>query len=223
MRVNAAAKSKISFNVPDLIWSRFRRRTDDLFLAIAPFLDHVLARELHHVSEDLRGYRMTPRAKRHVSGDLHRLPTVSVNIEVRVETAERMRRVVSEHNLVRDALFLRLIVLLIGAKGLTDSLSIPDTVHAPGAPRGLEDIPVSPLDAIAAITGDPLFYLREFVRERWKEGLYRIDLEAPCFAVYLSDEEVPGTKAFKNNQKMWRTIFGEPEPKKRRRPAAGRR
>jgi hypothetical protein len=48
-------KTSISFRVPPKLWSDFKEQTDRLFLSRAPFLDHMVANELPHLQEDLKG------------------------------------------------------------------------------------------------------------------------------------------------------------------------
>ena len=49
------SKTAISFKVPEALWKRFSTQTDELFLSRAPFLNHMVRRELIYLREDLAG------------------------------------------------------------------------------------------------------------------------------------------------------------------------
>ncbi|WBY01548.1 hypothetical protein PE066_19110 [Ramlibacter tataouinensis] len=219
-----AARSPISFNVPERLWQAFHDQTDGLFLARSRFLDHILARELPHVREDLQGWRMSTRAKRLVAGEFKRLDSRSVNIELRLATAQDLRDTLVQHNLVRDAFFTRVILLLRSTDRLLDLLEVPRYASDRLSGGILEDMPASPLLAMEAVRDDPLYYVRHFVRERHGVGLYQLQLPFLWASCYLDDEVVPGTAAAKRANRIWDEIAGVPTPiKARRRPAAGRR
>jgi hypothetical protein len=50
-------KPSISFRVPEQFQTHFKKQTQDLFLARAPFRDHVLEREITHLRDDLKGLK----------------------------------------------------------------------------------------------------------------------------------------------------------------------
>jgi hypothetical protein len=189
--------AKTSFSVPPKLWSSFKQQTTALFLSHGPFLDHVLAAELPHVREELAGLKLSLRAKRHISGAIKRKVGLAPNvgIEIRPTTAELLRDVVADQNLVRDALFCRLLVLLRGTDKLLEFLGVPKQATDWGLKMHLEEMPSSPLKAMEAVRDDPLYYLREHVKNVHGCGLYLVDLGQPMLACYIEDEHIPGTRA----------------------------
>ena len=191
------SKTKISFNVHTLLWERFKEQTDSLFLARAPFLDYVLSRELEQLCVELQGLRLSSRGKRYIIGLVGRENRTSINIEVRRETADALRRAMRTHNLVRDAFMNRLLLLLRGSDALLSELELPLHLNSSAVRASLEAMPLSPLGAMESVRDDPLYYMRWQVEETHGCGLYRLELPsglqwATCF---LPDERVPNTKA----------------------------
>lgn len=197
-------KSSISFRVPPKLWSDFKEQTDKLFLSRAPFLDHMVANELPHLREDLQGVKLSSRTKRYIAGELKRRGPVSVNIEVRPSTAEALRNAIEKHNLVRDAFMCRLIIFLRCTKELRKLLELPSYASDRGLPGGLEEMPISPLEAMEAVRDDPLFYIRAHVEHYEGAGVYSVLLPKALdwAACYLPDERVRNTGAFKKAAKQ---------------------
>lgn len=217
------AKHKISFKVPPRLWASFKAQTDSLFLARAPFLNHMIRRELPHLREDLKGLRLTLKAKRYISGELKRQGAKSQNIEVEPETVDMLHAAVDAHNLVRDAFMCRLIMLLRSTGALLDMLEVPRVATSRGLAGHLEEMPSSPLAAMEAVRDDPLFYVRNFVQTRWQCGVYRIDLDPAVSwaACYLDDELVPETSARRKLQREVDQILGigqEPKQSVKNKP-----
>jgi hypothetical protein len=197
------SKVSVSFSVESKLWEDFTSQTSALFLNRGPFLDHMLTRELPYLQEDLKGLKQSQKAKRLVSEAIKQVapPTPNVNIEVRPETADLLRTVVKEHNLVRDAFFCRLLVLLRGSDKLLDYLEIPRYANDRGLNTLLEEMPMSPIKAMEAIRNDPLFYMRHHVLHIHKCGLYRLPIPNPALHCYIEDEHVEGTAAHKRLSK----------------------
>lgn len=200
------SKASMSFSVPVKLWDNFKRQSDDLFLSRGPFLDHVISSELPYLQEDLAGLKQSLKAKRFIGGKLKKeVPlTPNVNIEVREETAEALRSAVKEHNLVRDAFFCRLLVLLRSSDWLLNYLEVPLHANDRGLRAMLEEMPSSPLGAMEAVRDDPLFYIRHHVEHVHGCGLYRVVLPAPWLHCYLEDEFVEGTRAHARTAKQIR-------------------
>lgn len=191
-------KTSISFRVPPSLWGAFKQQTDRLFLTRAQFLDHMIGIELPHLRNELEGIKLPSRTKRYISGRLKYQSPVSVNIEVRAETADALRDAVDAHNIVRDAFMCRLVIFLRCTKGLRDLLDIPDSIGDQASPSGLQSMPTSPLLAMEAVRDDPLFYVREHLLHTHGQGIYMVDLpkELDWAACHLPGERVPGTGAF---------------------------
>lgn len=199
--------AKISFRVPPGLWQRFAEQAKDLFLNRAPFLDHMIQRELPELERDLGERRLSTQAKRHISGELKRQGAKSVNIEIDSSTAAELNRVMRDRNLVRDAFLCRLLIFLRSTDTLLGYLDVPtkvkESIHYQNGVIGLEAMPTSPLGAMEAVRDDPMFYVRNYVEHYWSCGIYRVPLPrsldwAACF---LEDKDVPGTKAFKDDQR----------------------
>ena len=199
---------KASFSVPPSIWEAFSQQASALFLNRGPFLSHVLSRELPQLREDLRGLSLSRKARRYVAGKLGREVPLqpNVNIEVTAETVQLMRALVDEHNLVRDAFFCRLLVLLRGSDKLLKYLDIPRYATDQGFKVMLEDMPSSPMKAMEAVRDDPLYYMREHVRQVHGVGLYRVMLPVPSLHCYVEDEYVEGTQAHKERSRLMASL-----------------
>ncbi|HNB77165.1 MAG TPA: hypothetical protein PLX20_00075 [Rhodocyclaceae bacterium] len=202
-------KTAISFKVPEKLWNSFKAQTDELFLSRAPFLDYMVQRELTHLREDLAGLKLSTRAKRRISGELKRAGAKSKNIEVDPKTADALRAAMTEHNLVRDAFMCRLIIFLRSTDALLNELEIPRHATSKGIKTHLEDMPSSPLRAMEAVRDDPLFYIRNHLRERYGCGVYGVRLPEylDWAACYLDDELVRGTRAHRRKQKEDKELF----------------
>lgn len=219
------SKSPISFNVPPKLWDAFRKQCDELFLSRAPFLDYMISSELRHLRNELKGLKLSLRAKRHIAGAMKRQGPVSVNIEVQPETAEALREAVREHNLVRDAFIARLLVFLRSTDSFLKYLDVPRVATDRNATVNLEEMPASPMKAMEAVRDDPLFYVRFHVEEIHGAGIYRVPLgrKLDWAACYLADDEVPGTGANRRKQKeedeAFGILLGEAPPQAPRKPA----
>ena len=200
--------SQISFRVKPKIWQDFTDEANALFINRGPFLAHMLSVELPHLQEELMGLKLSLRAKRHISGALKKVVPLSpnVNIEVPTETADLLRTLVKEHNLVRDAFFYRLLVLLRGSDALLKYLEIPRYATDRGLNAFLEDMPSSPLKAMAAVRDNPLFYMRHHVEHVHGCGLYRVGLPFAEMHCYIEDEHVKGTRAHKRLAKLFELL-----------------
>lgn len=206
----------ISFRVPRRLWTAFTEQTDRLFLSRAPFLDHMLSIELPRLVEDLEGIKLNTRTKRHIANQLSRADPVSVNIDVRGETAEQLREAVKAHNIVRDAFICRLLIFLRARDAFLDVLDVPRYANDGGLRGFLEEIPSSPLGAMEAVRDDPLFYIREHLKQRHGLAVYTVELQSGLdwAACYLPCERVPDTGAFNRQQRMWTELLELPRARK---------
>lgn len=206
--------SSISFRVPSRLWNSFKDQTDNLFLARAPFLDHVLSVELPHLADDLAGKKLNTRTKRYIANQLTKNDPTSVTIDVRAETARKLREVVGEHNIVRDAFVCRLLIFLRAHNALLKHLEVSYYANNWGIRGYLEEMPASPLKAMEAVRDDPLFYIREHLLERHNLHIYTVELwpEVDWSACYLPAERVPGTGAYNKLQKVWAELLELPTP-----------
>jgi len=208
------SKVTVSFKVPPKLWENFRQQSDDLFLSRAPFLNYMLRQELSRLEEELRGLRQSLRAKRHISGRLKVTGPTPVSIEVDGEVAATLRRVVKQHNMVRDAFICRLLVFLRSTDTLLTWLEVPKAALGGRRSGGLADMPTSPLRAMEAVRDDPMYYVRNHVEDVQGCGIYRVALPpgAEWASCYLPDDEVPTTGAFRRRQKDLNLMLSLLEP-----------
>jgi hypothetical protein len=204
MRTDEMPKTAISFNVPPKLWEAFKKQTDELFLSRAPFLDYMVRRELRYLRSDLKGLKLSLRAKRHIAGAMKKQGPVSVNVEVKPGTAEALREATHEHNLVRDAFMSRLIIFLRSTDAFLKLIEVPRVATSRGTGGSLEEMPSSPLGAMEAVRDDPLFYIRAHVQSGYELGIYRLPLprRLDWAACYLADEDIESTAAYRRQQKL---------------------
>jgi hypothetical protein len=205
--VSTQALTKLSVHFFEPMYVDFDRQMEEALLRRDAFLDRVIAREIEHIRYDLEGKRNSAKANRYIAGKLKSLggnnapPLKQVSIAVRHSTADALRAVVEEHNLVRDALINWIVTLLRSSDQLLRSLELPSHV---GSFRGdgTQDMPTSPIKAIMETQWDPFYYLRVSCQNRHGCGLYALPLfgQLHGFSCYLPDEDVPKTADFKAKQ-----------------------
>lgn len=70
----------------------------------------------------------------------------------------------------------------------------------------------------AGARDDPLFYVRSYVENFHRCGIYRVYLPATWAACYLEDELRPGTRAYRKRQKeseaFTALLMDRPKPKR---------
>ena len=110
-------------------------------------------------------------------------------------TADELRAIEHEHNLVRDALFNRLSVLMRGRSGLLRALNLPETVHW-NSDYG-STLHVGPLPNLLEVLSDPLYNLRAECQRVHGCGIHALTfpLELVGLSLYLEDIHVTGTEA----------------------------
>lgn len=191
------SQTKITVKIFAPLLKDFERQIESLFIKRDAFLNSVIQEEIKHLARDMQGKKLSSKANRYISGELMRLGTKQVNIVVDQSTADALNVVVKETNIVRDAFFNRLILLLRSDTDFVKHLDLPEFINGSEFESGIEQMPTCPLAAMAAVQNDPLYYLREGAEDRLKTGLYLIDLppEYVGFTCYLDDTQVPGTEA----------------------------
>jgi len=186
--------TKITAKIHPKIWERFSNEAESMFLKKAAYLDHLIGIETKHLKADMEGCVLSKQAKRFIAGELKRKDPINVNIEVRQLTSDALKLVVDEHNLVRDAFINRLLYFFCAPDTLMLSIDVPTTVRNLNSLGG--NLPMSPARALAWIHDDPLFYLRETLREG-QSGIYNVGLLGlEWMACFIDDKFVPGTAAF---------------------------
>ena len=197
------ALTKLTARFFSPMYADFDRQMANALLRRDAFLDRVIANEIQNVQADLDGLRLSPKANNYIAGRLKAMggkdapPLKQVSIAVRPSTADALRALTTDHNLVRDALLNWIVVLLRSSDKLLDWLELPKRVNRWTA-SGTEDMPTSPIRAIEETQSDPFYYLRSACMERHGCGLYALQLPTQLhgIACYLPDDQVPRTAAF---------------------------
>jgi len=189
--------TKITVKLYEPLLDNFTKQMESAFLKRDAFLNHVIRGELAYLEREMTGLRQSSVARLHVSRSLKRLGTKTVNITVDKEVAARLKAVVEESNMVRDAFLNRLIMLLRSTDEVLDFFQVPLEVNSSGL-RDAPGLSTSPLTAIEQIIGDPLSYLRTVAQQHGPGDLYLRELPAKMAGLccYLEDKRVPGTKEF---------------------------
>jgi hypothetical protein len=208
--------TKLTVKLFEPMYVDFDRQLSNALLRRDAFLDRMIAHEIPYLHEDLQGKSLSNEANRYIShclkglGGKKTLPLKTVSISVRHETAESLRSVVREHNLVRDAFLNRLIALLRSSENLLDALGLPSRIRW-NRIDNTEDPTISPLRNIADTLNDPLFYLRAACEKQYGCGLYLLEfpVELMGFSCYLDDDRVPGTTSYSERIKETSILFGE--------------
>ena len=196
-----AQNTKISVGVITTLFHDWQAQLEDCFMKRDAFLEHVLRCELEHLRADLAGKRNSDQAKAYISQALRRLGgarTLAIkprSFKISKGTADALRAIEHEHNLVRDALVNRLIVLMRGRRGLLRALDLPQTVSWTSDSGSA--LHVGPLPNLLEMVSDPLYNLRAECHRVHGCGLHALDLPAELvgLSLYLDDEDVPGTDA----------------------------
>lgn len=195
-------ETKITAKIYEPLLYGFNKQLTSLHLKRDSFVNAMIKSEIKHLAKDVKGKKLSIKAKRYISGELKRMGTVTVNIVVDKETADSLSVVVENSNIVRDAFLNRLIMLLRASDALLKTLGLPISYRE--LDSSFEAMPNSPLKAIESIMSDPLYYLREACEDKYELGLYSILLPKKLhgFSCYIEDENVPGTVEFEKMQKM---------------------
>lgn len=208
--------TKLTGKMYEPMFRDFDRQLIGLLLRRDAFLDKVIAQEIPHLRADLKGKRLSDAANRYISQSLKRLGgdkagvLLQVSIALRHQTADELRYVVEEHNLVRDAFLNRLIVLLRSSDMFLKALDLPTRIEW-NRRDGTEDMPMSPLRAIEETLWDPFHYLRAACQTRHGCGLHLLQFPQQLVALscYLDDEQVPGTQAYRERDEENRLLLLE--------------
>lgn len=194
--------TKLTAKIFAPMYAGFDKQVNAALLRRDAFLDRMISVETAHLREDLQGLRLSAEGHSYISDSLKRLggkkapPLRQISIAVRHETADALRAIVEEHNIVRDAFLNRLIALLRSSDKLLKALDLPVRVRA-NRRDGTDDMPTSPLEAIQETQWDPFYYLRSASHERHDCGLYLLPFPGELIAMscYLPDDEIPDTAA----------------------------
>jgi hypothetical protein len=192
--------TKMTVKLFQPMYVKFSRQLAAMPLLKDAFIEEMILSELTYLKEDLSGKVNSDAARRYIAGRLKSMGPKDkelepVSIKVSVSTAARLRRVVEQHNLCRDAFVNFLFACLRSEDRFLEYLGLSNRVGKIGWQSGVEDMPTSPLKAIEVSLSDPLYYMRSECQDLYGCGLYALELPAHMhgFSCYLPDRMVPGT------------------------------
>ena len=188
--------TKITLKIRNDILEGFNQRLDSCFLKRDAFLNYMLKSETQHLRDEMQGLKLSAMARRYISHQLMYMEKTTINVVVEKETAEDLKQVLRETNIVRDAFANRLMLMLISPDSLLRLLGLPvETTDY--SLRSPEPMPTSPLASILAAIGDPFYYFRSALMGTG-ESIYRLRLPErfESLACYLEDAYVPETEAW---------------------------
>ena len=188
-------QTKITVKIYEPLLVAFDRQLDRLCLKRDAFLNHMIKVETPYLAAEMDGRQLSGAARRYISGSLKKMGTRTVNIVVEKETAAALTRVIEAANMVRDAFINRLIMFLRSSDSMLSYLDLPKHINSSEFDNWFQAVPTSPLLAMEAVFSDPFNYIRLGAEERFKTGLYLLDLPPRLagFYCFIEDEYVPGT------------------------------
>lgn len=203
------AATKITVRLINLLNDPLNKQLDECFIKRDKFIAHLIESQLSDLSRALGERKLSPKAKRYISGQLKRAGTKLVNVQVDQALSERLNAIVEKHNLVRDAVINRIVFFAIAGSKIYERFDVMQTIEQVinNSPYMLT-LPISPIKTITELLEDPLFFVKEAFEIRYAESIYTYDfsyikindIDTNCFSCYLDDVAVPDTKAFKDMQ-----------------------
>jgi hypothetical protein len=198
--------TKITAKLYPPFFADFEKRIGDLLLRRDAFFDRLIAAEIPNLRAELKGKRLSEDGNRYISRCLKQIggssapPLQQVSITIRHATAEALRAVVKDHNLVRDAFLNRILLMFRSSDKFLEAMELPNRLET-GAPHWLDykdtNPQTSPIARIESVLSDPFYYLRIACETEWK-SIYLMPLPDNLMGLYcfIDDEEVPGTSAY---------------------------
>lgn len=217
----ASKQTKITMTVWEDLFNAFNKKLNGCFIKRDAFLNHIICKELDTLKRGLNGRKNSPAARRYVISELKRLGTKTINVVVDKEIAEKLNKIVKDHNVARDAFINRLLLLLtFPDKALAKVFSIdlnPYATEVHGA--DLEMRPKGFGEALPNLFNDPNSFVQEELELNasdyddlegniYTTKLKKIDIKGIDergqyligLSCYLDDSDVPGTEAWKKQQ-----------------------
>jgi hypothetical protein len=203
----AMGQTKMTVKVFSGMLMAFNQQLHALPIKRDAFLNRVIRAETSRLAEAADGKKLSSQANRHISGQLAKLGTTTMNIVVDKEVADALNAIVKRSNIVRDAFINRLIAFLRSSDALLKYLGLP-LEHTPGKIGKMILVgsvaPTSPMGTLEEVFSDPLYILHENAKDLYDgKNLYLLDLPSPRWdglACFLEDSEVPGTKAHRQSR-----------------------
>ncbi|MDT0628081.1 hypothetical protein [Alteromonas sp. W364] len=169
--------TKLTFNVFTPFNQRFNDAIKALFLRRDSFLNHLIFSELEHLEKALRGKRNSEKAKRYINEGMDKKRTSTpLTVVINKSTANRLRRIVKEHNINRDAFINRLFLFMILKEAGLERLNIAPKIESNMIPGvTIDSASTSPFQHLKEAIDDPFFYIRTALQED-QEDLYLTNL-----------------------------------------------
>lgn len=193
-------KTKVTFRIFSGVDVRFKQELSRIFMKRDVFVGNILSYELPHISKALKGLKNSDEARSYITQCLKAEPLNTVTIVLSKGIADELNRVCETHNVVRDALINRILIVV----SLTDTqlrkIGVePDAVQLANMASIADTISSSPIGAIEYFLNDPLYLIRESL-SLLDESIYTLDLDNlksglnDMTACYLPDECLPDPK-----------------------------
>ena len=198
-------QTKITAKIYTSHFHRFESDIRERFLKRDAFLNQILSNETDYLEAEMEGKSLSTAAHKYIAGELKRMGTTPVNIVVDKVIADKLNAVVKNTNMVRDAFLNYLLLCLRSSDNFLKYFDLPLDTSSSRFNAIVFPLPLSPLAAIREVNRDPFYFLRQAVSERHGTGLYTMTLPKQYhgFSCYMSDEDVPGTEAFDEQQRFW--------------------
>lgn len=193
-------ETKITAKIFLPMLENFNKQINRLHIKRDSYLNAMIKAELPYLEAEMQGKVLSTKAKRYIAGSLKRMGTHNVNIVVEKDIADRLNKIVSESNLVRDAFINRLILLLRSSDSFLKNVGLPLRINTNAYRVMVFDLPTSPLNAIEEVMTDPLYYLRIASDEMDGLGLYERPLPQNMigFSCFIEDAFIPGTTDYED-------------------------
>jgi hypothetical protein len=170
-------KTKVTFKIFSGRYKELANQLDGLFIKRDAFLEHLLLIEMPHLKEALDGKVNSSFIRAHINKAMDKKRrTTSLTVALRTSTAQKLRSILDEHYVSRDAFINRIILFMLMNEAQLNALGIaPLASDAEKRVNFVDAIPTSPFPALKYIIEDPLFLARESLNLSG-ENMYLMDL-----------------------------------------------
>jgi hypothetical protein len=170
-------KTKVTFKIFSGRYKVLANHLDEIFFKRDAFLEHLLLTEIPHLVEALGDKVNSPSMRAHINKSMDKKrKTTSLTVALRTSTAKKLRTILDEHYVSRDAFINRIILFLLMTERQLEALGIdPLASDAEKRINFVDAIPTTSFPALKYIIEDPLFLIRESLKLN-NENMYLMDL-----------------------------------------------
>lgn len=188
--------TRIAVDLITTFFTDFDAQVRACFMHRDAFLEHLIQCEMPRLRQDLLGKRNSDKVKTYIADALHRLggtkslSSKHYSFNIQKETADELRELEHEHNLVRAALFNRLIALSCGQASLFEALDLPLMLQGSGRHRE-KQVGLQP--ELAELMADPFYLIRFECLRIHGCGIHalKFPMQWVGLSLYLPDEYLP--------------------------------